>query len=76
MKGNQNLPNEQVTSNKKMLNHYHSPIAHEAIVEKIETLHDIQALIGLHILNSNNIMETVTLIHHAVQAHHTLEHKI
>ena len=59
-----------------MLIHYHSPIAHEAIVELIETLHDIEALIGLHILNSRNIMETVTLKHEVEQAHHTLEHKI
>ena len=42
MKGSQYLPNNKSNQIIWLVNHYHPPIAHEAVLEKIETLLDIE----------------------------------
>ena len=46
MKGNQNLPNKQVTSNNMTVKLYHFPIAQKAKVGKLVNLPDIEVLIN------------------------------
>ena len=50
---------------KCLVNHFYSPIALEAIVEKNETLLDTEVPINNHIKNQNLTMGVVTLNHQA-----------